>query len=264
MKPEEKRHLKRFWLGKGLLLTSVLATLGITIVTVPVLKSQYAIVQEAKVQEEIKAFPDSLFKNLQSTDPVIFSCAISALRKYAQEDKTILKFLADRKLLAWDLSQMQCGIAWHMQILRKKTEVPSLLEHMRDHRSPSRFEAFRALKKLSPSGQLAQSSQATASSLLIIEICLFLVTILVGGSGLIFFIRIRNPYPLSWSGHLLLPEEMMAELIALKRRRQKQNLPQWKLNLELTTEVLSLLWAIHVQVRLQNLQLPPSKKRNID
>jgi hypothetical protein len=60
------------------------------------------------------------------------------------------------------------------------------------------------------------------------------------------------------------PEETIAELIALKRRRQKQNLPQWKLNLELTTEVLLLLWAIHIQIRLQNLSLPPSKKRNIE
>jgi hypothetical protein len=75
---------------------------------------------------------------------------------------------------------------------------------------------------------------------------------------------LRNPYPLSYSGHLLFPEETIAELIALKRRRQKQNLPHWKLLLELTTEVLLLLWAIHIQVRFQNLSLPPSKKRNID
>jgi hypothetical protein len=56
----------------------------------------------------------------------------------------------------------------------------------------------------------------------------------------------------------------MAVLIALKRRRQKQKFPQWKLNLELTTEVLLLLWEVHIQVRFQNLSLPPSKKRNID
>jgi hypothetical protein len=83
-------------------------------------------------------------------------------------------------------------------------------------------------------------------------------------SALLFSLRLRNPYPLSWSGHLILPEEMMAELIALKHRRQKQNLTQWKLNLELTTEVLLLLWAIHIQVKLQNIRLNPGKKRNID
>jgi PadR family transcriptional regulator, regulatory protein PadR len=62
----------------------------------------------------------------------------------------------------------------------------------------------------------------------------------------------------------MLPEETIAELIALKRHRQKQNIPKWKLNLELTTEFLLLLWAIHIQIRLQNLSLPPSKKRNIE
>jgi hypothetical protein len=90
----------------------------------------------------------------------------------------------------------------------------------------------------------------------------------IGSFGILAFmlhVLSRNPYLLSWSGHLLLlPEETIAELIALKRRRQKQNLPQWKLLLELTVEVLLLLWAIHIQIRLQNLSLPPSKKQNID
>jgi hypothetical protein len=94
---------------------------------------------------------------------------------------------------------------------------------------------------------------------------LFLIGIFLGNiAPLLFGLRLHNPYPLSWSGHLLLSEEMIAELIALKHRRQKQNFPQWKLNLELTTEVLSLLWAIHIQVRLQNIHLNPGKKRNID
>jgi PadR family transcriptional regulator, regulatory protein PadR len=64
--------------------------------------------------------------------------------------------------------------------------------------------------------------------------------------------------------HLLLPEEMRAELIALKHRRQKQNTPRWKLELELTSEMLLLLWAIHVQIRFQNFWLTPDEKRNID
>jgi hypothetical protein len=79
-----------------------------------------------------------------------------------------------------------------------------------------------------------------------------------------FFISFRSIQFSRLLRYLSFPEETIAELIALKRRRQKQNLPQWKLNLELTTEVLLLLWAIHIQIRLQNLSLPPSKKRNIE
>jgi hypothetical protein len=102
--------------------------------------------------------------------------------------------------------------------------------------------------------QIILNNELGTLVILIITVVFFLVSSLYTPS----------PYPLTWSGHLLLPEEMIAELIALKRRRQKQNLPQWKLLLELTVEVLLLLWAIHIQVRFQNLSLPPSKKRNID
>jgi hypothetical protein len=62
----------------------------------------------------------------------------------------------------------------------------------------------------------------------------------------------------------LIPEEMRAELIALKQRREKQKTPCWKLYFELTTEVLLLLAAIHIQIRIENLWLAPGKKRNID
>lgn len=78
-------------------------------------------------------------------------------------------------------------------------------------------------------------------------------------------IHSRNSHLLSRSVHLFLPEETIAELIALKNRRQKQNIPQWKIYCEIVLcEILPLLWAIHIQIRLQNLSLPPSKKRNID
>jgi hypothetical protein len=68
-----------------------------------------------------------------------------------------------------------------------------------------------------------------------------------------------------WLKSLRFPEEAIAELIALKNRRQKQNIPQWKIYCELVLcEILPLLWAIHIQIRLQKLQLPTSKKRTID
>jgi hypothetical protein len=91
------------------------------------------------------------------------------------------------------------------------------------------------------------------------------VAMLVGSIGLSFIPRLDNPYPLSYSGHLLLPEETIAELIALKRRLQTQNKPRWKIYCELIFwEILPLFWAQHIQIRLQNLSLPPSKKRNTD
>jgi hypothetical protein len=279
MKPEDRQRLKRFWLKKGLLLTGAIGSMGMTFIAVLFLKSQYSIVQKTGVQEEIKAFPSTLLKDLGSSDSKTSNYAKSAACKYTQEDKKnfknfdIIKPSFFNKIGgAENYFLRRCDKYPQISIKERKArkdltenpEVSYLLAVMRDRTSPMRFEAFRALKKLSPSGKFTQSSQTTSYLLLIIGVCLFFGGIILGVLGLVFFLRIRSPYPLSWSGHLLLPEEMMAELIALKRRRQKQQLSQWKLNLELTTEVLLLLWAIHIQIRFQNIRLKPSKKSNID
>jgi hypothetical protein len=353
MKPEEKKRLKRFWLGKGLLLASIIGSLGMTIVTSRFIHSQYSMVKKAEVSDTMKAFPGSLLKDLESTDPAIFGGAAKALgrlgdksavpfllkrlndsnpyfRRSAVEalgrlgdksavpfllkrlndsnpdfqlsaaetlgrlgDKSVLPFLlkrlndsdinlqvsaaealgrlGDKSALPFLLKRLNDSdsYVWEQDAealgrLGDKSALPFLLEVLRNRQSHYRFEAYSALKKLSESDQVAKISKPTASLLFILGGSLFLGTVFVGGMGLIFFLRMRNPYPLTWSGHLLLPEETIAELIALKRRRQKQNLPQWKLLLELTVEILLLLWAIHIQVRFQNLSLPPGKKRNID
>jgi hypothetical protein len=278
MKPEDKKRFKWIWLGKGLLLTSIIGSMGMTFIAVLFLKSQYSIVQKAGVQEEIKDFPATLLKDLVSSDSKTSNYAKSAVCKYTQEDKKNFKHFDATKPSffnkiggAENYFLRRCDKYPQISIKERKArkdltenpEVSYLLAVMRDRTSPMRFEAFRALKKLSPSGKFTQSSQTTSYLLLIIGVCLFFGGIIVGVLGLVFFLRIRSPYPLSWSGHLLLPEEMMAELIALKRRYQTQNLPQWKLNLKITTEVLLLLGAFHIKIRLQNIRLKPEKKRNI-
>jgi Bacterial sugar transferase len=65
-------------------------------------------------------------------------------------------------------------------------------------------------------------------------------------------------------GHLHFPEEIIAELYAQKRRRQQEKWPRWRINLEFAIDILLLLWSVHIQIRLQNFQLNPGKKRNID
>jgi hypothetical protein len=78
-------------------------------------------------------------------------------------------------------------------------------------------------------------------------------------------LQIHDLYPISWSGYLPFSEEVIANLIALEYRRQQQNIPRWKIYCELIfCEILPLFWAVHIQIRLQNLSLPANKKRNID
>jgi hypothetical protein len=77
---------------------------------------------------------------------------------------------------------------------------------------------------------------------------------------LVSSLRLRNPFPLIWSGYLLFPEEMVAELIALKQRRQAAGVARQRIFLELTYEVLLLLWAVHIQMRIDDLNLPPDDR----
>jgi hypothetical protein len=70
-------------------------------------------------------------------------------------------------------------------------------------------------------------------------------------------VRLRNPFPLSWSGYLIFPEEIVAELIALKQRRQAEKVSPRRIRLELAYEVLLLLWAVHIQMRIDDIHLPP-------
>jgi hypothetical protein len=70
-------------------------------------------------------------------------------------------------------------------------------------------------------------------------------------------LRLRNPFPLIWTGYLIFLEEIVAELIALKQRRQAENVSPKRIRCELTYEVILLLWAVHIQIRIDNLHLPP-------
>jgi hypothetical protein len=70
-------------------------------------------------------------------------------------------------------------------------------------------------------------------------------------------IRLRNPFPLIFSGYLIFPEEIIAELIALKQRRQAAGVKPRRIRLELAYEILLLLWAVHIQMRVDNINLPP-------
>jgi HEAT repeat protein len=176
-------------------------------------------------------------------------------------DKTTSHFLV-KALDDYD-PLVRANAAISLGHLEDKRAVPRLNELLNDQNSSNRIEAFRALKKLDELGQPTPLSETTASIFFVFESSLFLGVIILGGIGFISFLRMHNPYPLSWSGHLILPEEAIAELIALKRRRQKQKFPQWKLNLELTINVLLLLGAFHIRIRFQNIHLKPGKKRNI-
>jgi hypothetical protein len=75
-------------------------------------------------------------------------------------------------------------------------------------------------------------------------------------------LRLRNPFSLFFSTHLLFPEEVVAELIALKQRRQSEKVRKWKIRLELAYEIITLIWAFQIKIRIDDLKLPPGGNRS--
>ena len=61
---------------------------------------------------------------------------------------------------------------------------------------------------------------------------------------------------LSLIRRLKLPEECVAELTALYKRLKAQDRPRWLIYLRLTQETLELIFAVHIQIRLDNWRLP--------
>jgi hypothetical protein len=75
-------------------------------------------------------------------------------------------------------------------------------------------------------------------------------------------LHLRNPFPFTWSGYLLFPEEVIAELTTLAQRHQADNIPQWRIRIEITYEVLLLIWAFYINIQIENIKRPPNGKRS--
>ena len=54
----------------------------------------------------------------------------------------------------------------------------------------------------------------------------------------------------------ILPEECIAELQTLHQRMKSQQRPLWFIRLRMLQEIVELLWAFHVHIKLENLWLP--------
>lgn len=64
----------------------------------------------------------------------------------------------------------------------------------------------------------------------------------------------------TWLSHIF-PEECVAELAALHKRLINKKHSIWIIRLRMTQEIVELLWAFYVQIKIDNLLL--SKKSNI-
>lgn len=62
---------------------------------------------------------------------------------------------------------------------------------------------------------------------------------------------------------LFLPEDIALEVLKLRERLLLTRKSIWYVRIKITYEFIRLIWAIHVQIRIDNLRWP-SKQRNVD
>jgi hypothetical protein len=168
---------------------------------------------------------------------------------WSHEMLEALEQLADRGVLELDIAQTRRAIP----MLLKDNQARINKNFMNEDRVKS-MRLLKALYDRLPADQASQNRTHLLWNLQRGILAGLGITALI----LLFSsLRLRNPFPLIWTGYLIFPEEIVAELIALKQRRQAENVSPKRIRRELAYEVILLLWAVHVQIRIDNLHLPP-------
>ncbi len=194
-----------------------------------------------------RIFRDQMFKIGLSQDTS--QSSIDQSRFKAVE---ILQTLADRNALTSE---------------HRKAALPALMATYKKwnadrHSYLDRMKIVRLIKQIHESEKVGSLAQLHSRQFFYLE------TGILGAIGitaivlLLSSIRLRNPFSLFFSTYLLFPEEVVAELIALKQRRQSEKVRKWQIRLELAYEIITLIWAFHIQIRIDDLKLPPGGNRS--
>jgi len=77
----------------------------------------------------------------------------------------------------------------------------------------------------------------------------------------LLFLLLSHRQQVSLTGQFFLPEEYIAELEALHQRMKSQQKPLWFIQLRMLQEVVELLWAFYIHIRIENLWLPGINKK---
>jgi hypothetical protein len=127
---------------------------------------------------------------------------------------------------------------------------------------PRRAKIVRLIRKLNENQTIDRPTQKHTQQLFYLETGILGAIALTSLILLITNLRLRNPFPFTWSGYLLFPEEVIAELTTLAHRRQSEKAPQWRIRIEITYEVLLLIWAFYINIQIENIKRPPGGKRS--
>ncbi|EKU97595.1 hypothetical protein Lepto7375DRAFT_6800 [Leptolyngbya sp. PCC 7375] len=76
--------------------------------------------------------------------------------------------------------------------------------------------------------------------------------------GWVFYHSVVTPFIKRYIFDFCLPEECIAEIGVLKQRMNRANAAPWHIRQRIVQEYLLLIWAVHIQAKLENLFLPSS------
>jgi hypothetical protein len=197
---------------------------------------------------KVQAASPNSFHDPQLTVPEILDRLVRGNKYYDETSQlTALAEMVDRPY-AFDAVDAKTTI---LSLMKKYKSLGS------DHRLVNQARIAKTLDFLGQRIATDRAAQDRIYQLWRIEQVLLAGLGFTGLLLILFSLRLRSPFPIAWSGYLIFPEEIVAELIALKQLRQAQSVPMRRIQLELAYEICLLLWAVHIRIRLENLRLPP-------
>jgi len=241
MDRETKGKLRRIWFARSLVGLGVLVTLGFSIRQVQAVSTNT--VTYRQVHEQLR---------LQEQE---------RLRLQEQEQELLRKL----ELLPLNEKELLRKQEWERALLRLQEQELLRLQKRLQERLPLNEKELLLLRKLDlwrkqkqKQFQLQELLQKSNQAWLFLGLSVLSFAIL-----LLLLFRQRNQASLTLTGQLFLPEECIADLEALHQRMKSQQQPLWFIQLRMLQEVVELLWAFHIHIRIENLWLP-GKNDSID
>lgn len=179
--------------------------------------------------------------------------------------------LNDLALLKDSNKYVRCSAAEALGQLRAKEAIPQLMLWLKDSDSSDRYSATRALSKIYFKTHQNHNSDR-ASGVTVTRQNLDQELILLGSSSLaslvllLLMLRYFQQFKgITFSSHLkcYFPDEIVAELAALRERLTKEKKLIWLIRFRLFYQIITLAWGIYIEMNIDNLT-SPSRDRRID
>ena len=152
--------------------------------------------------------------------------------------------------LVWFIKKRADALQVHETMYRREY-MNGLLESLKAHKDINIIEQVKAEQVQKKAGQ------ALMQDVIYLALSVFGLIIMS-----LLLLRMRNQISLSFTGQLIcfIPEEFVAELEALSKQLKSNNYPVWLVQMIIFKCFLRLIFALYIQINIDNFWLPSKKK----